>query len=130
MGVGLIFFALGVFVLIKKPLEPPARIYHWVSVSVAMIIMTTWGRYTIAPLGLGYFVRIIFSAAYALTPILFIHFTLIFPTIKWPFYKKLLPFLYSLGVLFFLWTSISFLSATLPVPNIDKIRFYLYSRVN
>jgi len=125
MGVGFIFLALGIFVLIKKPLESAAKIFHWVSVAVAIIIMTTWGRYTIAPLGLGYFLRIIFSAAYAITPVLFIHFTLIFPKIKWPFYKKLLAPLYSLGILFFIWTSISFLLATLPDPAIDKIRFYL-----
>jgi signal transduction histidine kinase len=124
-GVGLIFFSLGIFVLLKKPLDPPARIYHWVGISVALIIMTTWGRYTIQPVGLGYIIRIIFCAAYAFTPVLFVHFALIFPKIKWPFFKKPLTLLYALGTLFFLWTSISFLSATLPIPTLDKIRFYL-----
>ena len=125
MVVGLIFLSLGIFVFIKKPDDPAARIYHWVGVSVAMIIMTTWGRYTVMPMGLGYLLRIVFSAAYVLTPVLFIHFALIFPRIKWLSYKKLLIPLYTIAILFFLWTSISFLSAVIPIPEIHKIRFYL-----
>lgn len=54
--VGAVFFFHGLFVLVKRPDDKAARVYHWVSIWAAIIIMTTWGRYTIEPLGLGYIV--------------------------------------------------------------------------
>jgi len=47
LSVGCAFFFLGFFVLLKRPDEPAARIFHWVSVFAAMIIMTTWVRDTL-----------------------------------------------------------------------------------
>ena len=86
--VGAVFFFHGLFVLVKRPDDRAARVYHWVSISAAMIVMTTWGRYTITPIGLGHLIRIFFCAAYAFTPVLFFHFSLLFPRQKWPRWKK------------------------------------------
>jgi signal transduction histidine kinase len=123
--VGVIFFFHGLFVIIKRPLDKAARIYHWVSIGAAMIIMTTWGRYTIEPLGIGYFIRLLFHAAYAYTPILFFHFSFLFPRQKAANWKYVIIAGYLLASLLFLWTSITFLLAVLPEVSIKSIRLYL-----
>jgi len=124
-AVALFFLSLGIFVLIKKPGEPAARIYHWVTLAVAIIIMATWGRYTVSPSGIGYFVRILFSAAYAFTPVLFIHFVLIFPKIKWKKYKILLKPFYLIAGLLFIFTSFTFILAVIPKISTTYLALYL-----
>jgi len=123
--VGVVFFSHGLFVLIKRPEERAARVYHWVSVWAAMIIMTTWGRYTIEPIGLGYIVRIIFCAAYAFTPVIFFHFSFLFPQQKFSSWKKIIIPGYILASILFLWTSISFISAVYPTLSIKNVRIFL-----
>ena len=123
--VGIIFFFHGLFVIIKRPDDQAARIYHWVSIGAAMIIMTTWGRYTVSPLGIGYIIRIFFSAAYTITPILFLHFSFLFPREKWSQWKNVIVPGYVVAIVIFLWTSISFLKAVIPILSITDIRLYL-----
>jgi signal transduction histidine kinase len=123
--VGMVFLSLGLFVLIKKPDDAPANIYHWVTVLVAMIIMTTWGNYNIHPEGLGYVIRAIFNLAYALTPVLFVHFSLIFPRIIWKSYKTIIFPLYAFASFVWIWTTLSFIHAVLPVISIEKVQTYL-----
>jgi signal transduction histidine kinase len=123
--VGAVFFFHGLFVLINRPDDRAVRVYHWVSIWAAMIIMTTWGRYTIEPLGLGYLVRIIFCAAYAFTPVIFFHFSLLFPHQKWSYWKKIIIPGYILASILFLWTSVSFLIAIIPTISIKYVRIYL-----
>lgn len=123
--VGAVFFFHGLFVLVKRPDDRAARVYHWVSIWAAMIVMTTWGRYTITPIGLGHLVRIFFCAAYAFTPVLFFHFSLLFPRQKWPYWKKIIVPLYTLATLLFLWSSTSFLLAVIPKISVKILPFYL-----
>jgi len=123
--VGAIFFFHGLFVIIKRPDDQAARIYHWVSIGAAMIIMTTWGRYTIDPQGLGYLVRICFSAAYAFTPVLFFHFSFLFPRQKWSGWKSLVIPAYLVSVLLFLWTSLAFLFTVVPEITERFMEMYL-----
>jgi signal transduction histidine kinase len=123
--VGIIFFFHGLFVLIKRPEDHSAKVYHWVSIGAAMIIMTTWGRYTIDPFGLGYIIRLFFCAAYAFTPMLFLHFSFIFPKDKGVNFRYVILPGYIIAMLLMLWTSISFLTAVLPIKSISYIRLYL-----
>lgn len=123
--VGGLFFFLGVFVILKKPVESAAQIYHWVSVSVALIIMTTWGRYTIDPLGMGHVIRVIFYAAYVFTPVLFVHFSLVFPKKKLVISGKIVTVLYILAGILLLWAVYTFLFATLLSTNIESFRQHL-----
>jgi signal transduction histidine kinase len=123
--VGAVFFFHGLFVLVKRPDDKAARVYHWVSIWAAIIIMTTWGRYTIEPLGLGYIIRIIFCAAYAFTPVLFFHFSLLFPRQKWSYWKKIIAPGYIVASILFLWTTVSFLIAVLPTISVKMVRIFL-----
>jgi signal transduction histidine kinase len=123
--VGVVFFFHGLFVIMKRPDDHAARVYHWISIWAAMIIMTTWGRYTIDPLGLGYIVRLIFCAAYVLTPVLFFHFSFLFPRQKWANWKKVIIPGYILASLLFIWTSVSFIIAVLPTISVKTVRVFL-----
>jgi signal transduction histidine kinase len=87
--------------------------------------MTSWGRYTIEPFGLGYIIRIIFCAAYAFTPVLFFHFSLLFPRQKWPYLKKIIVPGYILSSILFIWTSVSFLITVLPAISFHNLWIFL-----
>jgi signal transduction histidine kinase len=123
--VGIIFFFHGLFVVIKRPEDQAARIYHWVSIGAAMIIMTTWGRYTIEPMGLGYIIRLFFCAAYAFTPVLFFHFSFLFPRQKLANWKYAIIAGYILASILFIWTSVIFLLSVLPTVSIKIVRIFL-----
>jgi len=112
---GCFFFIVGIFVFVKRSALNDAKVFHWLSIGIAIIIMTTWGKYNINPQGLGQSIRLIFSSAYAVIPTLSIHLSLVFPKPKWININKLIIPLYSLSILLGLWMGISFLFATMPV---------------
>lgn len=142
--VGCLYFFIGIFVLLKRPDDIAARIYHWISVSVAGIIMMTWGRYVIEPYGLGHVIRILFSAAYAFTPVFFVHFSMVFPQPKetpgtksgtffrWMEAQKMIRLqktrqvFYVLAVAMTIWMGIQFLRATHPV-SLDAFHQFYFS---
>ena len=91
---GFLFFLFGIFVLIKKPTEESARLFHWVTIGTAVIVTTTWGNYAFGHIGVGYVLRFLFSIAYTLSPVFFFHFALIFPSKKTIKNKSVLYILY------------------------------------
>lgn len=100
--VGFIFLGLGIVVLLKRPPgDTVALVFHWLSVTVALHITNTFGCYTIPPLHLGYFLRVIFLLASALTPVLFVHFSFLFPRKKWPEIHKYFKAFYLLALVLF-----------------------------
>jgi len=108
---GLIFLGLGILVLAKRAEgDEVALVFHWLSLTVALHILTTFGRYTVGPDHLGYLLRFVFFGASALTPVLFVHFSFLFPKRKHARLKFLLP-LYGLSLLFFLYLSFLFVRA-------------------
>lgn len=101
--VAVLFFSLSVFVLRKRPPDNEvAMVFFWISVTVGLHIATTFGRFTVGPWHLGYFLRLVFLLASAFTPVLFVHFTFIFPYRKWQRYKKMVTVFYGFSFLFFL----------------------------
>lgn len=124
--VGCIFFALGVFVLKKRPAgDLVALIFHWICITVSVHILTTFGRYTINPIVPGYTLRIIFMLASAFTPILFLHLSFLFPRKKWPNYYKFIRGLYFIVFLYFIYTAFLFLGAIRPISIPAFHRFML-----
>ena len=80
--VGIIFFSIGIFVFLKKTEKKSSRLFHWVTISTAAIIMTTWGNYSSNPKIISYLVWILFSFSELIAPALFVHFTFVFPREK------------------------------------------------
>jgi len=77
--VGLMFFSVALIVLIKCDREELARVFHWSFIFTAMIIMMTWGNYSLLPLHLGFVTRTGFHIGYLLAPVFFLQFAIIFP---------------------------------------------------
>ena len=112
--VGFIFLGLGIIVLLKRPPgDEVASVFHWLSVTVALHITNTFGCYAISPFHLGYFLRVIFLLASALTPVLFVHLSFLFPRKKWHEMHKYFRALYFAALLLFAFLSGLFLSAAL-----------------
>ena len=120
---GFIFFLIGIFVLLKKPHSEVSKIFHWVIVTTAIIMTTTWGNYNFDSFGIGYLLRFIFSIAYTLSPIFFLHFTLIFPREK-KFNRKFLYGLYFFSFVIGLVSYLKFLPAA-EYRTVQTIQSYL-----
>lgn len=111
--IGLLFFIIGVLVYLKKPEDKAALVFHWTTIGVALLIMTTWGKYTMEPFGSGIAVRFIFNMAYALLPLLFLHFTVVFPVDKFSGKKTIFGILYAVSGLLIVWMNVTFIVAAL-----------------
>jgi signal transduction histidine kinase len=93
-----LFFVVGLVVLLRRPEDQAARVYHLGSIGAALMLSTTWGGYG-DPASPGLWTRVVFSCMYTLVPLLFFHFALVFPRRSWFRVYKALPVLYGLAVL-------------------------------
>ncbi len=121
---GLLFFLFGIFVLLKCPDQKPARIFHWGSIGISLMLLTTWGKYNSDPALLSFAARAVFHLSYVFTPALFLHFALTFPKDREKRFKLFLNVLYTVAVLVGL-LNIYFFSRLLPVPDQQSIDNYL-----
>ncbi len=106
-----LFFLIGIVVYARRPADTAAILFHWGVLAAAAMIMTTWGRYTIEPAGLGYALRAVFFFAYSSVPTVFFHFTCVFPRNKYPGARKFIGLLYAAGLVLAGWTTWTFVEA-------------------
>ena len=93
--VATLYFVLGVIVFFRQASRDKAAVpFHWLMVCTFLVITSTWGRYTVFPVGLGVVIRGIFSTAYAFLPATFVHLTFCFPKVKWSKFLRVLGPLY------------------------------------
>jgi signal transduction histidine kinase len=114
IAVGLLYWITALILLMKRPDDTAARVFHYACIMVGLIIMNTWGRYTIDPFGLGYLIRILNTIGYILTPVLFVHFVLLFPARR-PWAERVIRPLYAVAVAVIVWISASFVLAAEPL---------------
>lgn len=129
--VGLLYWGIAVIVLVKRPGDKAARVFHYASIMVAMIIMNTWGRYTIEPMGIGYLIRFLNTIAYILTPVLFVHFILLFPRERNRIDTIVKP-LYAVAAVIIGWITVTFLLSAEPFVKIPPelyIQAYRWGRI-
>ena len=124
--IGTAFFVIAIIVLIKARLQKPARLFHWVSVFTALIIMVTWGYYNLQPKVLGVAPRIVLHFAVSIVPALFLNFTLTFPREKKSINKYWIHSLYFLSAIIFLLLNYNFFSLVFNT-TIDDIKSYVLS---
>ncbi|MGE5679372.1 MAG: ATP-binding protein [Bacillota bacterium] len=98
---GIIFFIVAVTVLIKSPKALVSKVFHWVVTGTGVIIMTTWGNYSVLPISLSHLTRGAFHFAYAFVPVCFLHFTFLFPKENYFRLRKLIPVLYAISLILF-----------------------------
>jgi signal transduction histidine kinase len=109
--VGIFYFSIGVFVFLKRPEDKVALVFHCITVATAIIMTTTWGKYTFITPWLGTGLRCVNSAAYAFTPAFFVHLSLIYLNPMKKHRDQLIGTLYSISVVLTLWMVVSFISA-------------------
>ncbi|MBL0175341.1 MAG: hypothetical protein IPP94_08780 [Ignavibacteria bacterium] len=102
---GSVYFFVGIFVIIKRPSSSAARLFHPVSLMVAVLVMTTWGGEAESPPLLAHLLRALFHLSYAVTGVLLVHFTLHFPVSRPGRLSRLLPAAYGVSMLLFLITA-------------------------
>lgn len=107
---GLTFFILGIFVLLKLDANRVSSIFHLACISIASIMMMSSGKYTDTLYESGYITRILFHTAYLITPVLFLHFALLFPIDRVSNSRTLLRLLYSLAVILIIAVNASFIA--------------------
>ncbi len=96
--VAALFIFLSIFVVLKSD-EDSAILFHWASMSLAMVIAMTSANYTVGPQFLSRFLHTLFLLAFCLTPIFFMHFISNF--IGWTnkTYRFVLLMFYSIGII-------------------------------
>lgn len=104
-SLALVVFAVGVIVLLKRPLNDKAALtFHGMMLAACGMITMTWGSYIYPSLWAGVLNRIIFSVSYAIVPFFFLWFTFVFPrektssTLRIVIALSVLPILLSAGL--------------------------------
>ncbi len=94
------FLILGVLVFVRRSVhDTAAMVFHNAMVLTFLIMTTTWGKLQLEADGMGILLRIVFSAAYVLAGTTFVHFTFVFPRVKWGKYHTVLYPLYTFSLL-------------------------------
>ncbi len=78
--VGILFFIVSIIVLIKCERVNLRNSFHWAFVFTGMIILMTWGNYSLLPFNLGVVTRVGFHIGYLFAPVFFLKFSYIFPS--------------------------------------------------
>lgn len=123
--VALFFFIIGIFVLFKKPELKAAHVFHWASIGMSLMLCLTWSNLNSLEFLSRHFFRTFLHISYALTPALFVHFTLIFPrdnTEKW---RNILKINYLIAITFAAVNTYTFINA-LSVFTDESINNYLF----
>lgn len=131
---GIIFFTVGIFVFLNCEQKKTAITFHNAFIAIAMIILMTWGNYSLLPYSLGIITRIGFHIGYAFAPAIFIQFTFLFPSQQKLNYYRIINFLYLLSFieaillsLFFIFftktTSLEWMRVYITAYNISSIYF-------
>ena len=111
--VGLFFIFFAMLVRLKAPDNKSAKLFRLASLGLGMVITMTAGNYTNGLFGYGHFNRILWIAAYSVTPVLFIHFA--FSFVKGGQKRKdwITGILYSVAAIHIVFLSYFFLEASL-----------------
>lgn len=123
---GLSCLFIGWLVYQKKKQVKEARIFYYMMIFAATIILLTWGNYTIEPYGIGLAVRILFSAAYVFAPATFLYFTLTFPVEITRLRLKIFRVSALIAVIIFIWMAVTFLLAV-QSQSIRAVENYLFA---
>jgi signal transduction histidine kinase len=104
---------IGIFVRKKASDNISAKLFHWASVGLGMVIVMTAGYYDSHHFSYGHINRIVWLLVYSFTPVLFIHFTSSFVKTNIQLKKYILSFFYLLAFINTIILSYLFLNATI-----------------
>ena len=122
--VALFFFTIALFVIFKKYELSSAKVFHWASICISLMICFTWANLNTFSFLSKYVFRNILHLVYTLTPALFFHFTLSFPRNYIAKWKRLLFIFYVAGLSLSFLDIYSYISA-INVNTDQSIEIYL-----
>ena len=102
---------VGAFVFVRRPREKAARVFHSAAVFTALAIAGTKTVFWMKPEAFGVSLCALFFVAYAIVPVLFLHFSFVFPSIRWLPYRRLLRWLYAAAILIAVWGFLQYVRA-------------------
>jgi signal transduction histidine kinase len=120
----ILIFSFGLFVYLKRRNDRSALIFHLAATTVATAIIGTKTIYVIDPPWLGSILCVIFFLAYSVGPLLFLHFTFVFPYTRWKKFMPLMVGLYCSGIIL----SIGHASLYLNAASLHSYTTYLTSK--
>jgi signal transduction histidine kinase len=98
-----LMFCVGNFVYFRRPGDRAAIIFYLTTTVIAAAIIGTKTIYAVQPWWLGYALCVIFFFAYTVGPAIFVHFTFVFPFVRWKKFPRLMIVLYFIAVVLALW---------------------------
>ena len=107
--VGILFFIVAIIVFLKCDKTDIAVVFHWSFIFTGMIILMTWGNYTLLPFNLGLVTRTGFHIGYLFAPVFFLRFSILFPSNLNMKTKAVFKSLYIVGALLALALSLVFI---------------------
>lgn len=101
----LVFFGFGVFLRLKRPNDPAARIAHWLAFAAGSIVALTWGSNVVLSEALNLIVREFYLVASLATAALYVHFALVFPRAQAR--RPWLTSLYAIAAILLVWGGVT-----------------------
>lgn len=77
--IGLFYFLLGVGVYLSSAGDRAGTVFHWLTIDIAILTLTTVGRYSFEPAALGYLLRASYAVAVPFLSLLLFRFATVFP---------------------------------------------------
>ncbi len=111
IAAGLMLLVPGVVVYLSCRGDSSALLFHLAATTLAAALLGTKTLYTIHPVWLGRILCMLFFLSYTAIPVLFLHFTFVFPKVRWTRYGVWLPWMYGAAVLLALWGGATYLRA-------------------
>lgn len=96
---GFTFYFTSIFVLLKNQTLKFAFVFHWFGIAAATMILLDYGKIFNNIQFLNFLLRLTFDTATAFTPLLFLHFSLLFPKVKFESFAKYYKIIYLVGAL-------------------------------
>lgn len=128
----LLFFLTAVFIIVRKPNDVAANIFHWASVGIACMIDLTWANINKSFIVPYFISRIPFHFSYSIVPLLFAHFTFVFPNKRQKFFEYIIIpgylIAFALGIFNFIYYN-SYLSEVNTANLNDYITAFNTSRI-
>ncbi len=107
----ILIFGLGAFVYFKRPGDRAAVIFHLAATTVATAIIGTKTIYVLEPWWIGHILCVLFFLAYTIGPVIFAHFTFVFPYVRRKRFLPLVICLYCAAVVLSIWHASLYIGA-------------------
>jgi signal transduction histidine kinase len=101
----LCFYFFAIFLWVKRPEDPAARIAHWVSILIALIICFDWGK----SLEHSVYMRLFYTLAYSFAPYVLTSFSLEYPVQINGWRRTVMNGMAAIALLLASWSSIGLL---------------------